>query len=76
MLDVWAGIIRHKATKISILERIMKVDLYCNIFEGTQIPFIQEALQEKDPKHTSRVAKAFLEERRIYWWRILLKAHM
>ena len=60
----------------------MKADFYCNILEGTQISFIQEALpihcfmQEKDPKYTSRVAKAFLEERRIYWWRILPKAHM
>ena len=53
----------------------MDADLYCNILEGTLIPFIQETLpnhrfmQDNDPKHTSRVAKAFFEEKRINWWR-------
>ena len=26
-------------------------------------------MQDNDPKHTSRVAKVFLEENRINWWR-------
>ena len=43
-LHVWAGISRHGATKICIFEGIMDADLYCNILEGTLIPFIQETL--------------------------------
>ena len=54
--------------------------VYCNILEGSLIPFIQETspnhrfMQDNDPKHTSRVAKAFFEEKRINWWRTFLKA--
>ena len=53
----------------------MEAELYCNILKSTLIPFIQETLpnhrfmQDNDPKHTSRVAKAFFEEKRINWWR-------
>ena len=73
-VHVWAGISRRGATKISIFDGIMDADLYCNILEATLLPFIRGKLpdhrfmQDNDPKHTSRRAKAFFEEKNINWW--------
>ena len=72
-LHVWAGISRHRATKICIFEGIMEASLYCSILESTLIPFLHDTLpnhrfmQDNDPKHMSRVAKAF-EENEINSW--------
>ena len=74
-VHVWAGISRHGATKICIFDGIMDADLYSNILETTLLPFIRGKLpdhrfmQDNDPKHTSRRAKAFFEEKNINWWR-------
>ena len=73
-VHVWAGISRHGATEICIFDGIMDADLFCNILESTLVPFIQEKLpdyrfmQDNDPKHTSRRAQAFFEEKNINWW--------
>ena len=72
-VHVWAGVSRHGATKICIFDDIMDADLCCNILETTLLPFIREKLpvhrfmQDSDPKHTSRQAKAFFEENNINW---------
>ena len=74
-VHVWAGISRHGATKICIFDGIMDAELFCNILETTLVPFIREKLpdhrfmQDNDPKHTSKRAKAFFEENNINWWR-------
>ena len=71
-VHVWAGISRHRAT--NTFDGIMDADLICNILETTLVPFIREKLpdhrflQDNDPKHTSRRAKAFFEEKNINWW--------
>ena len=75
-VHVWAGISRHGATNICIFDGIMDVALFCNILETMLVPFSREKLpnhrfmQDNDPKHTSRGAKAFFEEKNIKWWRI------
>ena len=72
-VPVWAWVSRQWATKICIFDGIMDADLYCNILETTLLPFIREKLpvhrfmQDNDPKHTSRRAKAFFEENNINW---------
>ena len=74
-VHVWAGISRHGATKICIFDGIMNAILYCNILQSTLIPFLMETLpehrfmQDNDPKHTSKRAKRFMEEKGVNWWR-------
>ena len=57
-----------------MFEGKMNAPLYVLILERTLLPFLQERLpdhrfmQDNDPKHTSRCAKAFFEEKRINWW--------
>ena len=59
-VHVWAGISRHRATKICIFDGNMDDELYCNILQTTLVPFINETLpdhrfmQDNDTNHTSR----------------------
>ena len=79
-VHVWAGISKHGATKVCIFDGIMDADLFCNILESTLVPFVRENLpdhrfvQDNDPKHTSRRAQAFYEEKNINWWRTPLES--
>ena len=75
-VHVWAGISKIGATNICIFDQIMDAPLYVKILEGFLLPFLEKVfqgkqyrfMQDNDPKHTSRVAKAFYEEKGINWW--------
>ena len=66
-VHVWAGIGWHGATEICIFDGIMDAAMYVRILQVALLPTLQHPeyekghhfMQNNDPKHTSRVAKAF-----------------
>lgn len=75
-LHVWAGISLKGRMGICIFEGRMNAELYVRILEQTLLPFIEDFfpdgfcrfMQDNDPKHTSRLAQNFFEEKGINWW--------
>ena len=47
---------------------IMNAEGYVTLLENALLPFLQLKFADKDPKHVSRRAQAFLEEHHINWW--------
>lgn len=53
----------------------MNAPLFIMIIDRTLVPFIRRKMpthrfmQDNDPKHTSRLAKDFFEEKGIEWWK-------
>ena len=50
--------------------------IYVQILEATLLPFIRDVyhgghkfMQDNDPKHASKYAKAWMEDNDVYWWR-------
>ena len=75
-LHVWAGISWRGLTRVCIFEGTMNANLYVAILEDYLLPFIlteypsyHQFIQDSDPKHTSRCAHDFFEQRNINWWR-------
>ena len=73
---VWAGISLQGHTGICIFEGIMYAPLYIQILDQTLLPFICDVypdshrfMADNDPKHASKAARKFLEEKRVNWWR-------
>ena len=76
-VHVWAGIGWHGATEICIFDGIMDAPMYVQILQVALLPTLQRPeyesshrfMQDNDPKHTSRVAKAFFDQHGVNWWR-------
>jgi transposase len=75
-VHVWAGISHAGRTGISIFEGKMNAPMYTSILERSLLPFIADKMptshrfvQDNDPKHTSRHAQDFFEQKGINWWR-------
>jgi len=75
-VHVWAGISLQGRTGICIFEGIMDAPLYIQILDQTLLPFIRDVypdshrfVADNDPKHTSKAATKFLEEKWVKWWR-------
>ncbi|KAL5457671.1 hypothetical protein EMCRGX_G034956 [Ephydatia muelleri] len=54
----------------------MDSPLYVNILETTLLPFLARKfptshrfMADNDPKHTSKLAQQFLNEKQVNWWR-------
>ena len=76
-VHVWAGISKRGATKILIFDGNMDAKFYVEeILGGTLLPFIRSKFadghrfqQDNDPKHTSRLAREYMERHGIHWWK-------
>ena len=69
-VHVWAGMSKRGATKLCIFDHIMNAEVNVNIvFILAKLPDSRRFMQNNYPKHTSRLAKAYLEEQGIInWW--------
>ena len=70
---MFAGISIRGLTGVCVFDGVMDAEAY--VMMRTLLPFIQQVypdhhrfMQDNDPKHTSRRAQEFFEEKGINWW--------
>ena len=76
-VHVWGGVCERGSTKLLIFEGITDAKFYVSeILTNGVLPFIKSAYphghcfqQDNNPKHTSRLARTFMEENEINWWK-------
>ena len=70
-VHVWGRISIRGRTGVCIFDGIMRAPLYAEILRETQLPFINcfcpdhRYMQDNDPKHTSRLLKAFFDSKGV-----------
>ena len=64
------------STGVCIFDGIIKAPLYVQILENTLLPFLRNVfpnghrfMQDNDPKHTSRLARQFVHDNDVHWWK-------
>ena len=64
------------STGVCVFDGIMKAPLYIQILENTLLPFLRDVfpnghrfMQDNDPKHTSRLARQFMLDNDVHWWK-------
>lgn len=74
-VHVWAGISHRGRTNLCIFEGKMNAPLFISILCQSLVPFIRAVypdghrfMQDNDPKHCSRLAKAYYKKSGINWW--------
>lgn len=76
-VHVWGAISKRGATQLVIFDGIMDAAFFVpEVLESTLKPFIDAVYpdghrfqQDNDPKHTSNLAKNFMAENDINWWK-------
>ena len=75
-VHIWGGISCRGATKLVIFNGILVSTRLLKIYENSLLPFVKSAfpdghrfMQDNDPKHCSNLAKNFLKDHNINWWK-------
>ena len=75
-VHIWGGISARGATQVVIFTGIMNATRYTDILDAALIPFIESHYptshhfqQDNDPKHTSRWAQNYFQDKSVNWWK-------
>ena len=76
-VHVWTGISKRGPTELIIFEGVMDAEFYVSqILTNGLLPFIRQTFpdghrfqRDNDPNHTSRLARSFLDDNSINWWK-------
>ena len=75
-INIWGGISARGVTQIVMFTGIMNATRYVDILEAGLIPFLNTRYsdghrfqQDNDPKHTSRYAQRYYQEKGLNWWK-------
>lgn len=74
-VHVWAGISWKGKTPIVIFDGKMNATGFIEVLTAGLVPYLREVdtnpkfMQDNDPKHTSRRAGLWLDEKNINWWK-------
>ena len=72
---MWGGISCRGASKLVVFIGKLNATRLIKIYEASLVPFIKSTypeghrlMQDNDPKHNSKLARAYLIENGIHWW--------